>query len=81
MVGFFREAAAQDGVDARADIGPDFRPDLPGGAAEGGGMLDAEGWDVGVVAEKNEVAAPGHPHLVARSEHDAERGDEALWPG
>ncbi|GJE41573.1 hypothetical protein AEGHOMDF_0739 [Methylobacterium soli] len=97
VVGLLREAAAlqeqqqalvpgrlaggEDPIDARADIGPDLGPDGIGARAERPGFLDAEGRQVGVIAEEDQLRAPGHPHGEAGGQHHPHGGAEGLRPG
>ncbi len=75
-----RLAGVEDRLDARADVLPDLRPDVAGAGAERPGLLDPERRPVGVVAEEGELAAPRHPHGVARGQHDPDDRLQALRP-
>ena len=61
---------------------PDLRPHLARRPAERPRVLGAERHvRVGVVVEEGELGAPAHPHRVARRQHDADDGAQALRPG
>ncbi len=67
-------------VRLRAYGAPDVPPDLRSGPAEGRGVALAEDGDVGVVVEVDELASPPDEHGIARVEHDADGGLQALRP-
>ncbi len=78
--GIGRLAGAQYLVDHRAYVGPDFGPDEPRRLPQRPREFDAEGRDIGIVAEEGQLRAPRHPHLVARREHHAHDRAQAGRP-
>ena len=73
-------AAAQHALNARANIGPDFRPNFTGARTESPGMLQTESWSIGIVIKHREFVAPSHPHRVTRREQYVDDGAQTLRP-
>src|SRR5262249_9103465 len=67
--------------DARADVWPDLFPDSVRARADDPVALDADGRQIGVVAEEGEIGTPEHPHRVARVEQHAHDRFQRLRPG
>src|SRR5262249_42969518 len=67
-------------LDARADVRPNLFPNFACARTERPRAFNAERRPVGVVAEKRQVLAPGHPHRVARGEQNANGSLKALRP-
>ena len=81
VIGFFGKAAAfqeqqqrlvpggragrQNGRNARPDIRPDLLPHLVRAGTEHPVAPDADGRQIGVIAEKCELGPPQHPHRIA----------------
>ena len=96
MIGFFGKAAAlqkqkkvlivgggsclEDGVDPRADIRPNLRPDLPRRRAQRPALLDAKRRPVSIIAKESQVLSPGHPHGIAGREQDTDDRFQTLRP-
>ena len=69
------------GVDIReADVVADLGPDLDRRPAQRLGMLAPDDRLVGIVVEIGQLAAPADPDRLARSQHDAQGGLQALRP-
>ena len=75
-----RLAALEHTLDARANVWPDFLPYFTSGCTQGPCVLDTERRAVSIVIEERKRVAPAHPHLVARTQKDADDGTEALRP-
>ncbi len=73
--------AAHGGGQHRTDLGPDLAPHLAGRAAQRPGMLAADDREIGVVIEIGQLGSPADPDRLARRQHDADGGPEALRPG
>ena len=69
-------------VDAHLKRRPDFGPNLARGATECPRMLGPERLlRVRVIVQEDQFSSPTHPHGVAGTEHEAQRGAQTVWPG
>ena len=73
--------ARQRGIDERADVGPDFRPDVVEARTERKRMLGAENFRVGIVVEQPQVLSPGHEHREFRMQQEGDDRTQRLRPG
>ena len=66
--------------DSRADVGPDFSPNLVGATSDHPIALNADGRQIGVVAKECQRGPPGHPHRETGGQHHANHGPQGGRP-